>query len=371
MANLQTNYNSCKHELQQGAGVFLDTLARTHAVYSKPNENMAKRAKAKKTTLKYLWPLLELKSQREAAYRDTFYCNTQIAKTGNGKTYSKFCKKRWCAVCCRIRTSVLINQYKPVLDKLEGKVFVTLTTNLTNNCTNRRRLSATINTYAKHFALIWNRIKKKHGTTIALKKLEVTYNSGNGLTRTGEYFHPHYHVIMPNDKGQADMLVSEWLKDFPDASADAQSIVKADDDSVMELFKYFAKLFDTAKANYGIINLPYPAERMDDIFAVCEGRRIIQTYGGRLLPKLDDDFSDEQANEVLSSEGESSSAEVTSTNASNPDEPVKFYNWNQKAGTWIADDGEMLFDPKDYEYLWDKHGNEIPQKKYIQPIAQA
>lgn len=314
MTKIGTNCSCTTPHAPLAFGVTLDTSAHTHPKqahkYVKPFENMAKRARAKKTTLSYLGELIDLKNERNKRYWATYHCATEIHQR-DGVMYTKFCKKRWCAVCCRIRTSILIKQYKPVLDKLQDKVFVTLTTDLTNKCTNKRRLSNVINTYAKTFAVIWRRIKKAHGTTIALKKLEVTYNTGDGVSRTGGYFHPHYHVIMPNDKGQADMLVREWLKDFPNATAQAQSIVAANDDSVLELFKYFAKLFDSGKGG-AFVKLPYPAERMDDIFATCEGRRIIQTYGGRLLPKVDDEFSDDEGNEVLQAEQKAALAEVTS-----------------------------------------------------------
>jgi hypothetical protein len=266
------------HRGESSTDVILDTLeiTRPHAL-----ETLAKRGKAKAYTLGYLHKLLDLKSDRHDGYVSTYLCNKTLLQSADGRVTGMFCKKRWCVVCNRIRTAHLIKAYRPMLDRMNDRVFVTLTTDYTNKCTNKAKLSKVINEYNKRFFIVWRRLKRKHGKILAIRKTEIAYSCGDGIVWTGEHFHPHFHLIMPNDKGQANDLVNEWLKEFPNASIEANDIKIATEGSEVELFKYFAKLFDKSE-NGNVIHLPYPAKRMDEIFATCEGRRTIQTYGGKV-----------------------------------------------------------------------------------------
>jgi hypothetical protein len=190
--------------------------------------------------------------------------------------------------------------------------------------------------YGKAFTRVWRRLKRKHGKIVAIRKTEVAYSRGNGMSRTGEYFHPHFHLIMPNDKGQANDLVNEWLKEFPKANVQAQNIRVADDGSQLELFKYFTKLYDgggneapSRDVNpYGDVKLSYPAKAMDTIFQVMDGRQILQTYGGKILNDV-----------VMDIDGD---VEITPEDMDYIKPRHEIWQWYEPAITWTNAIGECI-----------------------------
>lgn len=299
-------------------GVFLDTLAQLDHVSLKP---LKKRALSKHVTRSFLGQLIDLKSNRHEAYWNTYHCTSTLLQRSTGEVSATFCKNRWCVVCNRIRTAKLIRQYKSPMDAMESQVFVTLTTNRTNDCTTEAQLSDTITDYCRTFTNIWRRLKRKYGRTIGIRKTEVTYIASDEVLNIKEHFHPHFHVVMPNDMGQAEFLVSAWLMAYPKANIDAQDIRPTNANTGVELFKYFAKLFDKAEASEGVV-MPYPASRMDTIFAVMQGRRIVQTYGGRLTQPVDT-FTDAEGHVMLNESRD------------------EIWVWERDVRTWVSGSGEL------------------------------
>jgi hypothetical protein len=212
-----------------------------------------------------------------------------------GKVTSHYCKNRWCIVCNRIRTAILINTYLPLIKQWNNKSFVTLTTNLTKSCVGELELKETIQQYKKAFTRIWRRLKRKYGTTNAIRKIEITHSFRNN------WYHPHFHVILEVKSNEDVFLRNEWLKEFPNADIGGNDIRIADDSTVKETFKYMTKMWkkiEKEDSTEEIRVLPYAPEVMHTIFKVMYNKRTIQVYGEKLKP-IDEDFDTDIATVFL------------------------------------------------------------------------
>jgi hypothetical protein len=124
------------------------------------------------------------------------------------------------------------------------------------------------------------------------------------------------------------------LKQFPKATRKAQDIGITDDKVFNETFKYLCKMWDTKKdksTDEFKIVLPYPVEKMDNIFEVFKGKRTIQTYN---LNEVElDDFEDIQATVFTD--------EIRDYHT--------LWNWEQELRTWVDyNTGELRTEWKDF-----------------------
>ena len=293
----------------------LDTLAQLdHFTENQAYKTLKKRAISKYYTNEILYPLIDLKNEREDSYWNTYHCVKTLHQDTEGKVTSKYCKNRWCIVCNRIRTATLINRYHEPLSKLNTR-FVTLTTNLTSECHTKDDLKDTIEHYKHTFSKVWRRLKRRYGTISAIRKIETTWKWQH------KHFHPHFHVIIENNSDEAEYLVTQWLKEYPQASRDAQNIRVTDDNAILELFKYFTKMWSKITDENTTEEkrvLPYPPDVMDTIFSVMYRQRTIQTYGTR-FPTIDDDFNTDKAT-VFTHENREQSV---------------VWEWEQDLKTWL------------------------------------
>jgi hypothetical protein len=110
-------------------------------------------------------------------------------------------------------------------------------------------------------------VMKKRGTPlIGIRKIEVTYNAEQ------DRFHPHYHFML-SGQYEAEVLRSEWLKRNPTASDKAQDVKEADENTLMEVFKYTAKHCSKGKRS---MNAP----ALHIIYKALRGVRTFQSLGG-------------------------------------------------------------------------------------------
>ena len=231
-----------------------------------PNKSkniLAGRAKSKAITNSLVQKLAALESPLKKSYWNTFHCCEHLAQNGQTLT-AKYCNNRWCATCNRIRTAKLIDGYNPALKKLKNKYFVTLT--IPN--VKELELPGSIDLMLYNFNLIKDKLRKRGIKLIGIRKLECTYNSEKNN------FHPHFHLII-SGRFEADKLLNEWLKKYPDARKIAQDIRPANEKSVKELFKYFTKL--VSKGTKGKTHI----FALDIIFQSMRGRRVFQPLGIR------------------------------------------------------------------------------------------
>jgi plasmid rolling circle replication initiator protein Rep len=296
----------------------LDTLAQDDQMLKFGGDEgllkLKKRSLSKFYANEIIYPLIDLKNEREKAYWNTFHCVNVLKQDENGKVTSRYCKNRWCIVCNKIRTGLLINKYLPEIAEWKNPHFVTLTTGLTKTCKDAPQLTQVVKTYGTTFYKVWRRLKRNFGQIRAIRKLEITYNE------TENHYHPHFHLIIDAEKGICNDLVRMWVSSFNEAEIWSQDVRQADENSVRELFKYFTKMWKRIEGeeteNEKRIS-PYHPETMDTIFSVMQGKQVFKAYGKKL--KIDDDFTPDKANVYLNEQR----FEET------------FWLWEQDQKTWI------------------------------------
>ncbi|MEZ0007158.1 hypothetical protein ABH942_002537 [Flavobacterium sp. 28YEA47A] len=47
-----------------------------------------------------------------------YHCQSQVI-TANGRIYGRYCKNRFCTLCCRIRKAKIINKYYLIIELWE------------------------------------------------------------------------------------------------------------------------------------------------------------------------------------------------------------------------------------------------------------
>jgi len=275
------------------------------------SDNILRRNTSKHFSSVLMMKLCELKSPNESKYRDTYYCSHNlIVDNQAGTCKSKFCKRRWCVVCNRIRTADLVSKYMPTLDTWDEKQFVTLT--IPNP--NKNALPGALSGMYKNFVKMKDNLRKNYSTKlVGVRKLEITYN------REMNNYHPHFHLI--TDTNQGEKIIDQWLRLNPDAKAIAQDYRPANKDSCFELFKYFTKLTSNSSRDKSIT-----AEAIDWIFQNVDGIRTFQTFG--FVPHREMtpvEFAESGVLEYIANEE---------------------FRWQQSANTWISPEGELLVDYK-------------------------
>ena len=285
-------------------GVSLDTLAqlRTNGqnneigplrkcTLASDKKTLKKRARRKYLSNNLTLKLIDAAKGNEQGnkgknYWSTFHCANVLQITDKGKVIGKYCKQRWCPVCNAIRTAKLINQYKPHFQDWQNPQFVTLTIPNVHATELRRTLEAMQINFRKVKDSL-NKTAKRNGRTKlkGVRKLECTFN----LIRND--YHPHYHFLIEGLDNSIE-LVNRWLNAYPSANIKAQDIRKADDKSLIEVFKYFTKLITTGPNGKRVIY----ADALDIIFNAVSGLRTFQNLGFK-LSSIQNDDSDQEVTE--------------------------------------------------------------------------
>ena len=288
MKTLSNQQNSVKSSaLFQGQS--LDTLAQPVTQPSEPPidgdlqivsqegicpSTLLKRARAKYLTNAIVFRLADLDSPLNKAYWNSFHCASSLVLE-DGKLTGRYCKNRWCMVCNRIRTAQLIHTYSPVLDEWTHKHFLTLTVPNVK----AHELGLTIKIMNNAFRQIQNNLKKRTSRAVSLfpkikgfRKLECTYNP------VRDDYHPHFHIILDSEFGAID-IKEMWLKKFPICADIAQHISRADDNTCIELFKYFTKVLTKTTNEKNEKKYSICPQVLDTIFKSIKGIRTFQTFG--------------------------------------------------------------------------------------------
>jgi hypothetical protein len=254
-------------------------------------QSLKKRARRKYMTCGYVGALVDAsknneKSSLQKAYWSTYHCAKTLTLKSDGKVSGRYCKNRWCLVCNSIRTAQLIKRYNPVLSTWQNKYFVTLTIpNLEAD-----DVKESVEVMQKVFTTCKERLRKRAQRGQAerfkgLRKLEVTYNPERND------FHPHYHVLVEGETNAKELL-KIWMQTYNktfqsaiwgEANIKAQDVRKADDNSTLELFKYFTKVISGKEKKTRMIY----ADAMDIIFNSVKGKRVFQTFGFTVKSEAD------------------------------------------------------------------------------------
>lgn len=314
--NLTENFGFLSKEnsnIQIALSGALDTLEITSEfqpdfLHLTKKSSLEKRARSKYLNSHLSRKLSDLNSPLKDQYWDTYYCSHIIEVSENG-IISKFCKKRWCIICNRIRTADLLQKYLPTLESWTEKTFLTLTI---PNCLDSDLVN-TMNLMLKNFSKIKDLCRKEGKNLIGIRKLEITYN------RRRNDYHPHYHLILENSKN-CKKIIKNWLRHFPQAERNAQDYRPADQNSCFELFKYFTKLTSNSSKDSVIT-----VRALDHIFQSLLGVRTFQPFG----------FIPHKANKPA----ESIQNEIEKFT------DAEFYKYQKNLATWLnSDTGEILTD---------------------------
>ena len=308
---------------------FLDTLAQLstngHNQLSQKQLQekltLQKRAKAKAFTNSFLFDLIDLNSPLKKSYWSTYHCASTILQQDT-TIKAKYCNQRWCLTCNRIRTAKMINGYKEPIQALKDTHFVTLTIPNVKG----RYLKASIEQMNKYIADIRNNLKKTYGITLkGLRKYECTYNKA-----TNEY-HPHFHLIVESIEA-SQKLVDLWLKKYPKASRKAQDIRPTQENSLVELCKYFTKVI--TKDN------DYNPKAIDIMCRAVKGKRTFQSMG--IKKQVSEDIEEIQSQQITFKEPK-----------------IEIWGWEKEVYDWVSADGELLS-----EYEPTQHDLSIINQEY-------
>lgn len=267
--------------------LFLDTLAQVDIKQQKgkpskgnsPKEVFLKRARAKYFTNGIISHLVKVEdSPLIKSYWNTYHCASCLIQAGN-KIISKYCNNRWCIVCNRIRTAKLINGYLPVIKEFKQPYFITLT----SVTVSQKSIKSEIERKSDIFTNITRTAKTKGYDVKALRKIEITYNSDD------DKYHVHLHSIC-DGRELAEYIKDKWLKhNYGKSVNHAQDIrpINTDDEkSVIELFKYNAKMISKETIHI---------RALDKIFIAMRKKRSIATYG--IKKQVSEDIDELNADE--------------------------------------------------------------------------
>jgi len=303
----------------------LDTLAQLGTPPKKSGKNnLKRRAVAKYLTNEIIYGLVDQDSSLRKSYWNSYHCSNILLQDGQ-KITGKYCNNRWCIVCNRIRTAKMIKGYLPTIkQEIEDPYFVTLTIpNVSGDL-----LKSSIRTMIKNFVRINSLFRHKRGYRIrGIRKIECTYNAERND------FHPHFHLLIDGDKTSQE-LVNTWLSCYPDADRYAQDVRQADDNSIIELFKYTTKL--TTKSdikregdNVEIISRP---ESLDIIFKALYKIRTFQPMG----------ITKQPVNEDIE--------EIQSEIYEDVKSDIEVWQYLQDVSDWISGSGECLTGCEAYKH---------------------
>lgn len=245
------------------------------------------RAKRKLITQSMVLSLMDVAKikgddEKQNSYWNTYYCQNRVI-VNDGKLYGKYCKNRFCTLCCSIRKAEIINKYLPTIKQWEEPYFVTLTI---KSC-KANRLNLMVSKVLQGFSIIRVKHKKRYQRgnglkLIGVKSLECNFNP---VKKT---YNPHLHLIVAN-KEIAELLVSEWLllwnrKGLFYTSKKAQDIRKVYslETGLIEIIKYGSKIFsepDMNKRGNQNSNYQIYVSALDNILSAMKGKRIFERFG--------------------------------------------------------------------------------------------
>lgn len=297
--------------------VLLDTLPVT-------SEKLSKRAERKAVTKGQNKHLLALNSvlhkqyERTAQCAETIYLHEHTA-TGAQKVSTNYCGKRWCTVCAANKTAELMNGYSEPLKRLPDLHLLTLTVPSVTG----EYLHATIKQMQSTFTKLKDSLRKKNIIISGIRKLECNFNPEE------KTFNPHFHLVI-SGRIQSVEIIDQWLIRNPTAFSGAQNVKVADDDTLMELFKYVSK---------SIVSSEFDAIAQDTIYRAFVGIRAFQNFG--LLKKCP--TNDSNSLDDIDSDNDDTELPVVDTKTINGCyRIISSYYWNPFHLNWINSDGVSL-----------------------------
>jgi hypothetical protein len=249
-------------------------------------------AKKKVICQSMMLPLIDIAKEKGAfervkSYWNAYHCLDRFYSL-NDSVHGKYCKNRFCLLCCGIRKAELINKYLPTIVKWPEPFFLTLTV----KSAKAEELDQRINEMFALFKSIIQKYKKRNQRGKGIKLIGVKSFESNFNPKSLTY-NPHFHLIL-NDYYTAHTIRNEWIKlgrelwgeEF--INEDAQDINRIEylDHSLIELVKYSSKVFtdpEVRRKKKGEVLICLAA--YDNIISAIKKRRIFERFGFNLPKK--------------------------------------------------------------------------------------
>ncbi len=247
------------------------------------NEALQGRAKRKLITQSMALNLIDVakekgENEKLKSIWNAYHCQSQVI-TANGRIYGRYCKNRFCTLCCSIRKAEIINRYYPVIGQWDMPYFVTLTVKACDG----KKLKLMVSKVLQGFQRIKDRHKKNYlrGKGIKLmgvKSLECNFNPAK------KTYNPHLHLIVAN-KEMAEIIIRDWLKlwtpKFAQRQAQDMRKVFNAETGLIEIIKYGSKIFTEPDIKKKGDNSTYQiyVAALDNILTAMKGKRIFERFG--------------------------------------------------------------------------------------------
>lgn len=215
----------------------------------------------------------------EKSYWNTYYCQQNII-TADGRLYGKYCRNRFCTLCCANRKAEMINKYYPIMKDWDEPYFLTLTV---KSC-KAQQLKGYINSMLKTFQKIVEKHRKKEQRGKGLKLIGVKSLESNFNPKTKTY-NPHFHIIT-KEKWMAEVIKKEWLarskKGYTAHWCQKLIPVTNLETGLVEIIKYGSKVFtepDLKKKAKQTDTAHIYLKALDTIITAMKGKRIFDRFG--------------------------------------------------------------------------------------------
>ena len=286
----QPNQNSYERSLNTLAQIGTPLLSKKVIIVQGKGSDLSDtrslkgKSKRKLITQKMVLSLLDVSKKSKSGtnkkgYWNTYYCQQHVY-TADKRVYGKYCKNRFCTLCCANRKADIINRYLPVVQTWEKPHFVTVTI----KSVPYYKLNAVMKSMIKEFRKIVAIFRKRNqrGTGIKLVGIRALESNYNPVRKT---YNPHFHCIVAS-KEMAEILVKEWLlRSKPGwTNTKAQDIKPVFNNvaALIEVVKYGSKIFtepDITQKKQRKGSEKIYAVALNNIFNAMRGLRIFERFG--------------------------------------------------------------------------------------------
>lgn len=247
-------------------------------------EALKRRAKRKTITQIMMLNLITIAQENgepelEKSYWNTYYCQQNIV-TADGKLYGKYCKNRFCTLCCANRKAEMINKYYPIMKDWNEPYFLTLTV---KSC-KAHQLKGYISSMLKTFQRIVEKHRKRNQRGSGLKLIGVKSLESNFNPKAKTY-NPHFHIIT-KERWMAEVIKKEWVvrskKGYAAYWCQKITPITNLETGLIEIIKYGSKIFtepDLKKKAKQTDTAHIYLKALDTILTAMKGKRIFDRFG--------------------------------------------------------------------------------------------
>jgi hypothetical protein len=254
-------------------------------------EALKGRAKRKTITQIMMLNLISIAQENgepelEKSYWNTYYCQQNII-TADGRLYGKYCKNRFCTLCCSIRKAEIMNRYYPEMKNWKDAYFLILTVKFCK----ANQLPQYFKSMQDTLKKIIQKHRKRHHRDTGLK-LEGVRSMEYNFNPSKNWYNPHFHLIV-KEKWMAEVVKKEWLQRSKKGYTAhwCQKIIPITDVEKMliEIIKYGTKIFTEpdlknrakeTETSYIYLNA------LDTILCAMKGKRIFDRFGFNLPEEI-------------------------------------------------------------------------------------